>query len=203
MKKFTRRELILVYIACLLTLIFASYYLVYIPSGVRYEETKSRLETAKAEKMRMEYELGSIASVKTEYARKKDLLRKQLNLDSVTNSADTEQKVLLYLTTCGITAEKTRISAIEEHEWKDGNTKAYVYIASLNINAFGSWDSFKRLLDETKADLRIRITEFSLDEKSRENLAGGKTLNIALTVEYYMLCPEDSPGKNVKKRNQS
>lgn len=205
MKKFTRRELILVYIAFLFTITFMGYYLLIIPMEDRYSEAKSNLELARADKIQLEAGIRSIDGLKSGNKQKKELfLEAQKVFRPVLNSADAEQEILKYLDICGITPEKTKVGRIEEKRLKDStiDREAYVYTAAVNIYATGNWGNFKKLLDLTSREERINMIDFTLKRDDSITLTDGKDFSIVMDVEYYMLHTEKSPGQELGKEKQ-
>lgn len=205
MKRLTEREMVLVCTAVTLVIAFVSYYTLILPGNTSYAGAKSRLETARSERVGIEAGIDGIESQKSVYEHKEKLfLEGQQVFDQVTDSSRAELKVLDYLENNHIKPEKTSVSSIEERQIMGNNgDSAYIYVVAVTVRASGNWDNFGSLMGQAAKDPRIRILAFTAKEDEKGSFDKGGTLSLNMNIEYYMLNSRKKPGSDVRKGSGS
>lgn len=161
MRKLSKREIRLIYIATLLLVFYAGNFIFGIPVKEEYEETGQRLAEIQMEKQKLEEALAGAEALERVYWEKRKRVKESMErFGSIFTGTGLEQHILTCLDVAGLEPVKTQITI-------SGPDLEHGYLAgSIKIEAEGSRAAAVGVLDY-------------LEE------------NPALYVESYMLFPEE------------
>lgn len=161
MRKLSRREICLIYIAFLLLVFYVGDVVFGVPVKKHYEETCQRLETVQMENRNLERKLEQGKPLESEYRKKKEALKGSMaRFGRISTGTGLEQYLLACFKVAGLKPVSTLITA------SGASAEAEYLSGSIEVRAEGSYDAATRVLDEIER-------------------------NPALYVETYVLCPEE------------
>lgn len=195
MRKLTRREKILIYIAVILLLLTGGYYLVKIPSDRVRLEMESRLEILKLQNNGGKLGRGKVSGLETAIDQELAYLKAHRDdyLPYRSNSVLIPE-ITTRLTFFGISPESMEIvetSILEETEPEGGygikkkaeEAKGYtIHKASVHIKAVGTKASFYELLDWADETDWISITAYSMADR---RMTGTDSVASKIETEEY------------------
>lgn len=203
MKKLTKREMVLIYIAVLLLLLSGGYYLVKLPSDRIRMVTEAELDILKLQDGGTESSDSVKSALKAEIGEKQKLAGESWeDYLSYRPNSMLLPEITSHITEFGIIPESMEVADVSALEDRDAAGKGYtVYQAVVRVEAFGTTEDLYRFLDWTNDRDWIFVTAYSENQPGRlaadsaayENGGedGEETGALSMTLNCLMLDVEE------------
>lgn len=185
MKKLTKREIVLIYIAVLMVIGCGAYYLIYKPAYVSYKEAEVILEQVTLKKNLTE--VGIKAGEELEKSLLEDKEYYSLHKDEywpVLSDYQMEQILIERLEACGLELDYTSITSAAICSLEELNLEqeahAQVYTGLAEAGISGSAENMKDFL-------QVADKETSMEIESLELKTIGKDCVAQISVRFYMI----------------
>lgn len=162
MRKLTRRELILIYIAVVLLIIYVSGILFALPAWRRMEAAQNRLFTLEMERETAVLELSGLASLRETCIRKEaNYTESQAGYGTVASDANLEQTVLSCLERAGLNAAATSITSDTIQKTVNGRAVS-LRKGAIEVTASGDRTGCLNVLDEVNQNPLWYLEEYTI-----------------------------------------
>lgn len=192
MRKLTKRERVLIYLAVILLVVYAGRVFLDLPVVVRYEESRADLLKVQDEWTELKIALEHSDEINQRYEEKKAGLKTQIGwYHDASTKTGLEKYVLFCLERAGLIPIRTLITRTDEKESK-------VHMGNIEVEAEGSFAGSTTVLDYLLENPILRVDTYSLyPEAGTENQIWKLTIRLeykmsALWEEVWKLMTEDS-----------
>lgn len=194
MRRLTRRECILIYLAVILIIVFAGYYFIELPFYSQYQEKHAKLELLSMEKKLLDAKLEQEPILKMKYDDGLKYYQYQLEkFGTEISNSKMEEVILGYLDEYKLEPISTNIFPPKKREYsiKDVENHASILVGALEVQVIGSQESFYSFLDKMAERKELRIISYESNEthSMSSEPPGKKECEIHMVIEYYMLEP--------------
>lgn len=181
MRKLTKRECILIYIALLLLIFYLGNIVLLGPVKSAYAEADFNFQRKTAEREMADYDLTCLARIEELYETEKEEIGQ---MESAYAAIDTPEEMEIRLLPYFRKSELEVLSSYSEGEWVESNQgdKHRIYLGTITWKATGTKDGFLKLLEQIKADSMIVVDRFSVSETEQ----GSGQIEIEVSFGYMI-----------------